>query len=201
MKRMKWSLGGTKRRLGANFFHSTHNICRSREENETVTALFYYGPREDCIGSSCYNIQSLLHLHKYGILSTQGSPGLHDFGENVREGAIEYWQWRTVPWIEFIIRDKERKRVAFITKMLEDERLTISVVDGSTGEPCFGTENRETILDISRSAKQKADLQRAKWEVKSTSPKVGRWDPELKTFVLRTSRQLRTNAYIYASSL
>lgn len=147
-------------------------IRRSREGNEKVTAPFYYGPREDCIGSSDHNIQSLLDFHKYGILSTQGSTRDHEFEENVREGAIEYRQWRTVPWMEFIIRDKERKTVPFITKMLEDEILTISVLDGFTGEPCFGTENRGTTLEISRSAKEKAALQRAKWEVKRTTPKV-----------------------------
>lgn len=90
----------------------------------------------------------------------EDSPGLVEFRESVDERATIFWHVRTVPFIEFIVRDKKGTTGSFIKKLL-DERLSVYVLDGLTGEPCFGTDYMKTTIKVFRKAMQKTDWQHA----------------------------------------
>lgn len=96
-------------------------------------------------------------------MSLEGSPGLAEFRESVDERATIFWHVRTVPFIEFVVTDKKGTTGSLIKKLLEDERLSVYVLDGLTGEPCFGTDYMKTTIKVFRKAMQKTDLQHASW--------------------------------------
>ncbi|KAF4472973.1 hypothetical protein FALBO_141 [Fusarium albosuccineum] len=142
---------------------------RSETEPNPVSSPFRDGPREDCIGATDDYMQSVLDLHKYGILSIDGSPGFNEFDRKAVEVPKMCLQSRSIPYIHFIIRDVKGKTGRFFKRLLEDERLVVEVLDGFSGQPEFGTDYKQVIFEIYRDAEQEAGLKRAQWKVEKAS--------------------------------
>ncbi|KAI5455712.1 hypothetical protein BGZ63DRAFT_458577 [Mariannaea sp. PMI_226] len=122
------------------------------------------GPTDDPIPLT----DMLLNLHKYGMLLTDGT-----LGEVSRVWADGWRQTRSLPTVNFFLRDEGPSTKSFLQQLLNKDHLYVQILDPITGGSLFNTKPKETILDMTRQADALKDLGDQVWERCDVRPRDG----------------------------
>ncbi|KAL0930292.1 uncharacterized protein CTRU02_214367 [Colletotrichum truncatum] len=143
-------------------------IKSSAEGRRDVSTPYHHGPLDE---ETEELIPSLLHLHEYGLLTTQSQPILASEPEYIAEQQ-KWYEWRQIPCVDFFFEYQSVEAHLFLSYLINDNRLKVVWTEYRHGSISRTSHTQSIPLSFKRVSARRESLQSEQWRVTAGLPKT-----------------------------